>query len=148
MRILRDIAAMLAARMIQTAFAQAGRECKNIPGSEGWPSMDMWSKLNSSIDGRLLRPLPPGAVCHQGQPVYNQSLCQAVQLSWQDEYFHADDPVSVEWNNWNNDTCLPIPGFPCSSIGYPVYVINATLSQHVREGIKFGMLLNATLSAL
>ncbi|KAK3937418.1 FAD-binding domain-containing protein [Diplogelasinospora grovesii] len=123
----------------------AAPSCKAVPGSDAWPSLEIWSQLNQSLDGRLLHPTPPGAVCHPGHDSYNAAECPSLQTSWFSEFFHTNDPVSAEWNNWNNDTCLPDPRAPCSSVGYPVYVVNATTPQHVKTGINFARAHNIRL---
>lgn len=115
-----------------------GPECKTIPGSDGWPSVDAWTAFNQSIGGRLIKPTPPGAVCHPEHAAFDASQCPIVQTGWFGEPLHSNDPVSVMWNNWNNDTCLPDPRLSCSPAGYPVYVVNATTPQQVRAGITFG----------
>lgn len=112
--------------------------CKATPGTPGWPSAQSWARLNESVDGRLLQPPPPGAVCHPGQPTYDAEQCPAVRTAWATYEFHTDNPVSTVWNQWSNDTCLPQEGYPCSSQGYPVFVINATTAEHVRKGVQFG----------
>jgi hypothetical protein len=112
--------------------------CKSIPGSESWPSLAEWAQLNETTGGQLLQPSPPGAVCHSSDPLYDATLCASVQEAWSNEFFHQQNPISAEWNNWTNDTCLPIDGLPCSSEGYPRYVINATTSKHVKAGVDFG----------
>ncbi|KAK3349476.1 FAD binding domain-containing protein [Lasiosphaeria hispida] len=119
--------------------------CKSVPGSGGWPSLETWTALNQSIGGRLLQPTPPGAVCHPDQTSYNPAQCPLVQSSWFTESLHSDDPVSAQWNNWNNDTCLPDPRAPCSAAGYPIYVINATTAEHVKAGIDFARTQNIRL---
>jgi hypothetical protein len=123
---------------LSTAVKADGPTCRTIPTDAKWPSLDAWQKLNASIDGRLLRPTPLGAYCHPDQPVYNADKCKQVQAAWSDEFIHTGDPVSVIWNNWNNDTCLPDPKAPCSGDGYPYYVVNATNANHVKAGIDFG----------
>jgi hypothetical protein len=111
--------------------------CKASPGSHSWPSPSQWAALNHSIEGRLLQPPPPGAVCHPDQVEYNPQVCLSVTAAWSTIDFHTLDPVSSAWNNWNNDSCLPYPGTPCSDEGYPVYVINATRKEHVKKGVDF-----------
>ena len=129
---------LLCLTVVQVTGAAIETFCKAIPGSSDWPSLDIRDQLNQTTGGKLIQPIPPGAVCHPEQPSYNETRCSAVQYEWYDEYFHQRDPVSVEWNNWNNDSCLPDPNVPCSSDGYPLYVINATTAQHVKAGIDFG----------
>lgn len=132
----------LALAAATTAVAQTtktgGPTCKAAPGSASWPSPDLWAGLNATVGGQLIKTVPPGSVCHQQQPAFSTSLCPLVLNAWSNEYFHSEDPVSVEWNNWNNDTCLPIPSYPCSGEGYPVYVVNATTPLHVKAGVDFG----------
>ncbi|KAK3330477.1 hypothetical protein B0H66DRAFT_63722 [Apodospora peruviana] len=111
--------------------------CKAIPGTAGWPSTESWVRLNESTGGRLLQPSPPGAVCHPGRPTYNATDCARVRTGWFTYEFHQADPVSTDWNQWNNDSCLPEPSYPCSGQGYPVFVINATTAHHVKLGVDF-----------
>jgi len=116
--------------------------CRAVPGSDDWPSAAKWAQLNETVSGQLLRPAPPGAVCHRSEPTFDASACATVQQMWSSEWFHSEDPVSVEWNNFTNDTCLPIISAPCSPDGYPSYVIDATTAEHVKAGIDFGELLH------
>lgn len=113
------------------------RSCKATPDSPSWPSPASWAALNDSLSGRLLKPSPPGAVCHPTQPTYNALQCPAVQAGWLTTIFHTNNPVSSIINNWNNDTCLPVPTLPCSGEGYPVYVVNATCKEDVKKGVDF-----------
>jgi hypothetical protein len=118
----------------------AAPRCRSVPGSDEWPSAEKWAKLNETVNGYLLRPAPPGAVCHRTEPTFDASACATVQQTWSSEWFHSEDPVSVEWNNYTNDTCLPIASAPCSADGYPSYVIDAMTAEHVKAGIDFGEL--------
>ncbi|KAB5560154.1 hypothetical protein GE09DRAFT_1172906 [Coniochaeta sp. 2T2.1] len=114
-----------------------GQSCKAIPNTPSWPCPSAWAHLNASTGGRLLHPPPPGAVCHPDQPAYNVSACPALQAAWSTYDFHQRDPVSSMWNQFNNDSCLPVPGYPCSGDGYPVFVINVTEPKHVQLGVQF-----------
>jgi hypothetical protein len=139
-RVLRTIFSFLSLIVVQVHGGQVDgtSSCKTVPGSPNWPSADIWAQLNQTTGGQLIQPVPPGAVCHPDHPSYNSTDCSVVQYAWFNEYFHQRDPISVEWNNWNNDSCLPDPDVTCSSEGYPLYVINATTAQHVKAGIDFG----------
>ncbi|KAK3363439.1 hypothetical protein B0T25DRAFT_445124 [Lasiosphaeria hispida] len=111
--------------------------CKAVPGTPNWPSPASWARLNESTGGRVLQPSAPGAVCHPGQPDYNAAECAAVRNGWKTYEFHQADPVSVDWNQWANDSCLPFDGDPCSHQGYPVFVVNASTARHVKLGVDF-----------
>lgn len=125
-----------------SAYSSSDPACKSFPGSTDWPSTETWSRLNESLGGRLLRPTPPGAVCHPGQPVYNEDGCADATARWSSYEYHVADPVSVIWNNWSNDTCLPDPTHMCSPDGYSAFVVNATTSDHVKTGVDFGLSLS------
>lgn len=123
---------------ISTHAHSSSPSCKAVPGTHDWPSEHSWKRLNESTGGRLLRPPPPGAVCHPGQPTYDAAKCPAVQSGWGTYQFHSDDPISSMWNQYNNDSCIPDPSDPCSGEGYPLFVINATTAEHVKLGVDFG----------
>ncbi|KAF8858390.1 hypothetical protein BDZ45DRAFT_743429 [Acephala macrosclerotiorum] len=97
---------------LTTLVGYAHAACKAVPGPPGWPSIQEWVTFNRSLGGVLLKPPPPGS-------------------------FHEGDPISIAFNNWNNDSCLPYPGIPCRGEGYPIYVVNATKPEHVWKGISF-----------
>ena len=120
-------------------------ECKATPGSKTWPRDGEWAALNHSLSGRLLKPSPPGAVCHPTQPTFDIAACPAVEAGWLTTAWHSDNPISVPENNWVNDTCLPNPLDPCSGEGYPIYVVNATCSEDVKIGIDFAREKNVRL---
>jgi hypothetical protein len=88
---------------------------------------------------------PPGAVCHADQPTYDANLCPTIEMDWILYQFHSGDPVSSAWNNFNNDTCIPDPTLPCSGLGYPQYVVNATSAEEVAAGVKFANSHNLSL---
>ncbi|KAK4187718.1 putative FAD-linked oxidoreductase YvdP [Podospora australis] len=113
-------------------------ECKNWVGSPFWPSRFEWDSFNTSVSGRLIKPVPPASVCHPSwSSSLNEQACMSVQDSWNKSEFHANDPVSVDFNNWTNDTCLPSSLLSCSDAGYPAYVVNASSSLHVKAAVDF-----------
>lgn len=131
--VLKVLGCILIALVAQTS---ASRSCKATPGSS-WPSSFSWTSLNHTVSGRLLQPPPPGAVCHPKQATYSASNCPKVQKEWLSIFYHQDNPISSAWNNFNNDACLPLAAAPCSSDGYPVYVVNATTPARVQAAVKF-----------
>ena len=121
-------------------------KCKAEPGTPGWPSPQEWSKLNASISGRLLKPLPPGAVCDYTLDAFNLQSCWVATLNYSQSAFHTNDPVSVQQPNWEHDACLPTLFHSCNVRQYPVYVINATEAHHVQEGVRFARKHNIRLN--
>lgn len=118
------------------------RTCKATPSSPGWPTPDQWASLNASVDGRLLAATPPGAVCHEEQLTFSPTRCAAVKDAWSSQAFHADDPVSC-MEGANEGACSPFVdrGDPCDADAFPAYVVNATTTRHVQQGLLFGEIL-------
>jgi len=59
--------------------------CKAIPGDHAWPSPQVWSQLNATIDGRLIQTVPQGAVCRPGgygNISENEAECEALKEGW------------------------------------------------------------------
>ncbi|KAH8682868.1 hypothetical protein BGZ60DRAFT_479702 [Tricladium varicosporioides] len=123
--------------LTSTLQASSHQQCKATPGSHDWPSDFEWAQLNQTLSGRLIKPIPPGAVCHPDQSTFDSTTCPVVQAGWKTAVWHTNNPVSSIRDNWNNDTCIPIPTAPCSGEGYPIYVINATVASDVKKGVDF-----------
>ncbi|KAJ0267575.1 hypothetical protein Brms1b_013703 [Colletotrichum noveboracense] len=128
----------LALASLPWSSADTTTPCKSFPGSADWPSTESWAALNESLGGRLLQPAAPGAVCHPGEPSYDAGRCAAAQAGWSKFDFHKANPVSVMWDNWSNDTCLPDAAYLCRADGYSAFVVNATTPEHVKFGVDFG----------
>lgn len=114
--------------------ATSAQTCKPIPGDSNWPSVAQWTALNATVNGRLIRPTPPGLVCQSELPSYNAAACAQIFQSFGSSDLHANNPVS---SDYNDDTCLPSDAAPCSAQGYPAYVVDATTASHVQAGIQF-----------
>jgi hypothetical protein len=59
--------------------------CKCYPGDSCWPTDAQWSALNQTVGGRLVKAIPPGAVCYesfQGTPTEDAAKCAAVAAQW------------------------------------------------------------------
>lgn len=110
-------------------------QCKPLPGDLHWPSHSEWQALNSSVSGRLIKPVPPGAVCHPSWPQFDNATCELVATQqWASSSFHYKDP---ETSDYNDETCLPDPSKPCSDAGYPSYVVVAANAEDVQKAVKF-----------
>ena len=109
-------------------------QCKPIPGSADWPTDSQWQALNVSVSGRLIQPIPPGAVCHEDLPQYDNASCTALASQWTDSSFHHTTPATVDYND---DACLPSSDSPCSSSGYPAYVVDAASAADVQAAVQF-----------
>jgi hypothetical protein len=119
--------------------------CRSTPNDVSWPRTSQWKHLNESLSGRLLQPPPPALACHPSYPDSNE-ICNITMHAWSTFAFHQDDPISTAWNNMNYDSCLPNTTTPCSGLGYPVYVVNATSAHDVKLAIDFARKNNVRLN--
>lgn len=133
------LGAQLAPGVVQSSTVPSqSQSCKAYPGTDTWPSTAKWNQLNATLSGRLIKPVAPAGVCHKGQPNYNEAACKLLPDEWKSYDWHSRDPVSMMFDTWSNWTCLPDPKAPCSTAGYPAYVVNATTVDDVKAGVNFG----------
>lgn len=120
------------------------------PDSSCWPSDSEWAALNTTLSGSLIRGVPPGSVCYSDQPNYDEALCQVAISSWSDSTYHAQNPISIDYPLWANNSCNPI--FPngtsfdgdsdagargCSIGYYPVYAVSATKPEQISTALTW-----------
>lgn len=55
-------------------------DCKYIPGDASWPQPQHWSRLNQTVNGRLIATVPIGSVCHY--PNYDETRCNQLTTNW------------------------------------------------------------------
>ncbi|OLN86794.1 putative FAD-linked oxidoreductase-like protein 14, partial [Colletotrichum chlorophyti] len=124
-----------------------------------WPSEVQWDTLNTTLSGRLIRAVPPGAACYPTRPEYDEMACQAIIDGWGHSSWHSSNPVSIPAPAMANDSCNPI--YPngtsitgdvdagkkgCSIGSYPVYVVNATDHTHIQATVQFAKKWNLRLT--
>ncbi|KAI3572303.1 hypothetical protein IWW34DRAFT_763903 [Fusarium oxysporum f. sp. albedinis] len=140
---------MLAVAVLFLATGFAEEQCRCTSEDSCWPSTKSWVSLNSTLDGHLIRYIPPGAVCYQSHPSYDPKACDSVIEQWPESKFHSSDPASLH-TEWANAGCTPvykngttIYGDPdagkrgCLNDVLPAYVVNATTTDHVAAALKF-----------
>ncbi|PMB63643.1 putative FAD-linked oxidoreductase [Beauveria bassiana] len=91
------------------------------------------AQLGEAVENRVATEKAPGEVCHNGDSV----ACDALKKKFKTHEFHSQHPISVAWNQYTNDTCLPDPAAPCSNDGYPLHVVNASTAEHVQRVVEF-----------
>jgi hypothetical protein len=122
------------------------QRCKASPESPSWPSESEWKKLNETVGGALLKPTPPAAACHATHELYDAEKCKIIEASWNSSQWHSDNPTSSLWQNWNNYSCLPDSKNPCTTDGFPVYVVNVTKPEHVKAAVDFARTKNVRVN--
>jgi hypothetical protein len=127
----------LATALSSNSAAGAAQFCKPIAGGPRWPPVAEWNALNDTVNGRLIKPLAPGAVCQPDSPTFDNVTCASLSTGptlWGLSEYHAQNPVST---NYNDDACLPNALAPCEPDLYPAYVVNATTAAHVQAAVRF-----------
>jgi hypothetical protein len=106
--------------------------------------------LNSTVSGRLIQAVPPGAACYSARPEYNESVCASLLEEWFSSSFHASNPISIDYPVWANNSCDPIfpngtsvtgdteaGGRGCTIGNYPVYVVNISEATDISAAFAF-----------
>lgn len=120
------------------------------PGDSCWPTEPDWQKLNTTINGQLIKAKPPASVCYRSEPNYNEAICSTIRLQWSNSSFHAQDSISIDYPAMADDPCPPI--FPngtsvggnpnsgrrgCSLGRYPNFVVNATSADMISTALRW-----------
>ncbi|KAH6619091.1 hypothetical protein B0J18DRAFT_370853 [Chaetomium sp. MPI-SDFR-AT-0129] len=113
--------------------------CKSFPGDPSWPTDTEWSRLNKTLQGALLQPLPPASVCYGSSPNFNADTCVFLRTQASQTSFYLDDPLSIltQWPQGNTCLLSANPTGNCTQGGFPVYVVNATTVKHVQAAVNF-----------
>jgi hypothetical protein len=126
-------------------FASAKRttsstpDCKSFPGDESWPPESEWSRLNKTLGGALLNPLPAASACYSTSPNFNAETCSFLLNNASRTTFYLDDPLTIltQWPQGNTCLISQNPTGTCTQGGYPVYVVNATNVKQVQAAVNF-----------
>ncbi|KAI0142709.1 FAD binding domain-containing protein [Xylariaceae sp. FL1272] len=116
-----------------------GPACKVYPGTADWPSESEWTKLNSSLGGALLHPIPPAAVCYDGSDK-DMAQCNFLLRDASSTRFYSNDPLTVLTNWPEGDSCYATAttaGLTCTRGGYPEYVVNVSTVKHIQGAVNF-----------
>ena len=147
-----DTAAVAASSTLGLAavatMAASKSSCKCTPSDSCWPSTQIWSLLNTTVSGSLIKTTPIAISCYPG-PAQNAAQCQSVDNSFSDPYFQASQPLGLSYPT--NLTCPPInatagqsPG-TCTIGTNPVYAVNAVNNFQVAATVVFAELFNIRL---
>lgn len=126
----------------------ADAACRSIPGDADWPTLERWTELNTTVQGRLIETVPQASVCH-AQPfaVFDADACNALQNTWaQSETFELK-PAEFMNAYYQNQSCDPFTDSskPCELGNYASYSIDVTGADDVIAGINFAREQNVRL---
>ncbi|KAF2195140.1 FAD-binding domain-containing protein [Zopfia rhizophila CBS 207.26] len=121
--------------------------CKIFPGDKEWPSEAEWAKLNETIGGALIRPVPHAAVCHESWPQYDAEACQELINTWGNYEMRVKHPTDIIYQYFQGTSCEPStnPSTPCTRGGTPEYVVNVSSAAQISSAIKFAKEKNVRL---
>ncbi|KAG8706369.1 hypothetical protein FRC11_008296 [Ceratobasidium sp. 423] len=110
-----------------------------------WPSATVWSTFNSSVDGRLVAPRPPGWVCHD--PNYDEVACDNVKANWNSSFWRANQTGAMENPVWDSLGCgIDTPrNVTCDQGFVPHYSVDARNASHVSKAVMFADKYNISL---
>ncbi|KAH7150198.1 hypothetical protein B0J13DRAFT_285323 [Dactylonectria estremocensis] len=122
--------------------------CKTMPGDALWPGKVVWKVFNLLTGGALIRTVPFGAVCYQGEH-YDAEACSNILDNWTNSDTHDEDPTANMYPLFEGNACLPQDaqkvGASCQLGGLPVYSVNATSASQVQLAVNFARSLNLRL---
>ncbi|KAK4245562.1 hypothetical protein C7999DRAFT_34050 [Corynascus novoguineensis] len=121
--------------------------CKSFPGDPSWPRASEWARLNKTLEGALLQPLPPASVCYRTSPNFNTEACDFLLRNASRTSFYLDDPLTIltQWPQGNTCLLSQDPAGNCTQGGFPIYVVNATSVKHVQAAVNFARNKNVRL---
>ncbi|EIM85819.1 FAD-binding domain-containing protein [Stereum hirsutum FP-91666 SS1] len=119
----------------------AAGTCRSQPGDADFPTVEEWSALNVSVNGRLISVTPSAKFCED---------LPCTDAEWSSSVFRATIPGAMDCYNWEQDysgnsTCLEGASV-CGQGDVPLYAINATFASDVQAGVNFASTNNLRLS--
>ncbi|KAH7075749.1 hypothetical protein BKA63DRAFT_543102 [Paraphoma chrysanthemicola] len=117
--------------------------CKTTPLDSLWPSPREWASLNTTINGALIRSVPAALACWSNNTFDSTISCEVANDKWTNGTWHSQQPESVDYQLYANNTCLPpdAPGYSakkgCSTDAFPQYIVNATKESHVAYAMRW-----------
>ena len=70
---------------------------RNRPGDRGWPTPEMWKRLNAQVDGRLRAVESPIEQCRQAE---DKAACRELFRRLKNPYFIGDHPALTQTSGW------------------------------------------------
>ncbi|KAH9894563.1 FAD binding domain-containing protein [Xylariomycetidae sp. FL2044] len=126
-------------------LANETSECYCLPLDQCWPDESTWDAFNATIDGRLIKTVPIGSVCHD--PTYDEAACQALRAAWRTPMPHYESSSSVMETYWSANSCNPFASRSTScELGNLVsYAVNVSGIEHILPTLEFVKLHNVRL---
>jgi hypothetical protein len=97
---------VLLALLVRSPVANAYSRSRCAFGDGCWPDPSTWHAFNESVSGRLIRSVPPAAVCH-GE-FYDAGLCDIAQKEWKNGLWRTNQTGAYSAILWElgHDRCF------------------------------------------
>lgn len=127
--------ALLASASLATS--SSSDSCRCFPGDPCWPSTDIWSKFNETVDGNLIATIPLARPCHA--PGYDAAECKHLREQWQQPEIHYSSSSSVMAPFFTNGTCDPFHPVskPCTLGNLVQYAVDVRKPEHISTTLSF-----------
>jgi len=129
----------LSSLFISASLVVADLSCKCLYGDECWPSASEWSEFAETLaspDALIIDQRPPGAVCHQQDPLYDEEACSTLVNNQDDPVYMSNLINGVNYLNFdsliNSTAILDCPYEPdsanatCYQGRVPPFAVNVT----------------------
>jgi FAD/FMN-containing dehydrogenase len=118
-----------------------------VPGQACWPTPNIWSMFNASVDGTLIAVAPPLAACFDWNGIPpNPAVCDANIANFSNSYWRSSQPGALQEPNWEQDPVTGADCFdatkPCSLGNIPPFAVAATTPEQITKTLQFGALHN------
>ncbi|KAJ7717981.1 FAD-binding domain-containing protein [Mycena metata] len=129
-------AALLLCVLSRQGHAASGRQCRNVPGSPGYPDAAAWNAFNETIAGRLVNAVPSAKFCAD-------RLGGCTDVEWSSALFRNTIPGAMNGVNWEQGYDLFPPslcyrnGTTCGQGDVPLYSAEVETVADVQAAVKF-----------
>ncbi|KAG9095826.1 hypothetical protein FS749_009695 [Ceratobasidium sp. UAMH 11750] len=123
------IGILISSGALSRDFCTASQKC--------WPSLDIWSTFNASINGRLVAPRPPAWPCHD--PNYDEAACLDAKANWNNSFWRSDQVGAMQDPIWESLGCeIDTPRNKTCKQGFvPTYSVAAQEASDVSKAVAF-----------
>ncbi|KAG9088949.1 hypothetical protein FS749_001731 [Ceratobasidium sp. UAMH 11750] len=131
---MKSLQALLTGALI-SSIALARDFC--APSQKCWPSSEVWSIFNVSINGRLATPRPPAWPCHD--PDYDEAACFDAKANWNNSFWRSDQLGAMQDPIWESLGCdIDTPrNVTCKQGSVPIYSVAAQEASDVSKAVMF-----------
>ncbi|KAI1339585.1 FAD binding domain-containing protein [Xylariaceae sp. FL0016] len=141
------VALWVAMSVASAAYTVANEtpDCYCLPLDDCWPTDSVWNDFNATVDGRLIKTVPIGSVCHD--PTYDEGACDALKAAWREPWPHYNSSSSAMTTYWSNNNCNPFAArsVPCELGNLVSYAVNVSTTDDVSATVKFAKSHNVRL---